>query len=241
MADAEAPDEEAKKPISRRFFWPGGLSARLLILTLLFVLVGGALALPAALAAFQEQWLLDRVRAAETIARISDIAPDRIDVVRREELLKGAGIEGVAISTKDVGLRLVLQSQAAPRRPYLVDLRDQGPGSWLIAPFNTLLGGEGRSVRVRATPRFITADFIEVVGAAALLARGQPARGRLLLALEVRDQRLHSGAGEQRRRIRRHQRRRRHDQRTFGFKKIEILAAKGMACHEFLGERERLG
>jgi signal transduction histidine kinase len=163
MADATAPDEKTKKPISRRFFWPGGLSARLLILTVIFVAVGGALALPTALASFQEQWLLDRVRAAETIARISDIAPDRIDVVRREQLLKGAGIEGVAISTKDVGLRLVLQSQTAPKRPYLVDLRDQGPASWLIAPFNTLLGGEGRSVRVRALPRFITADFIEVV------------------------------------------------------------------------------
>lgn len=162
MADAAAP-EDAPKPLSRRFFWPGGLSARLLILTILFVAVGGALALPTALAAFQEQWLLDRVRAAETIARISDIAPDRIDVVRREQLLKGAGVEGVAISTEDVGLRLVLQSEVRPRRPYLVDLRDQGPASWLVAPFKTLLGGEGRSVRVRATPRFITADFIEVV------------------------------------------------------------------------------
>ena len=162
MADTPTPLENPR-PNRRRFFWPGGLSARLLILTVLFVAVGSALALPTALAAYQEQWLLDRVRAAETIARISDIAPDRIDVVRREQLLKGAGVEGVAISTADVGLRLVLQGERPVRAPYLVDLRDQGPGSWLTAPFNTMFGADGRSVRVRASPRFIEADFIEVV------------------------------------------------------------------------------
>jgi signal transduction histidine kinase len=162
MADSPTP-QELPQPGRRRFFWPGGLSARLLTLTILFVALGGALALPPALAAAQERWLLDRVRAAETISRISDIAPERISLEQREQLLKGAGVEWVAISTPDLGLRLVLQGRATPKRPYLVDLRDQGPGSWLIAPFNTLFGGEGRSVRVRAEPRFLQADYIEVV------------------------------------------------------------------------------
>jgi signal transduction histidine kinase len=162
MADVPTP-QELPRPGRRRFFWPGGLSARLLTLTILFVATGGAIALPPALASFQEQWLLDRVRAAETISRISDIAPERIDLTQREQLLKGAGVEWVAISTPDLGLRLVLQGRTRPERPYLVDLRDQGPGSWLVAPFNTLFGSEGRSVRVRAEPRFLEADFIEVV------------------------------------------------------------------------------
>ncbi|MET0272959.1 MAG: HAMP domain-containing sensor histidine kinase [Phenylobacterium sp.] len=163
MADAAPTPQELPKPGRRRFFWPGGLSARLLTLTILFVALGGAIALPPALAAFQEQWLLDRVRAAETISRISDIAPERLSLLQREQLLKGAGVEWVAISTPDVGLRLVLQGRRAPQRPYLVDLRDQGPTSWLAAPLNTLFGADGRSVRVRATPRFLDADFIEVV------------------------------------------------------------------------------
>ena len=162
MADVHTP-QELPRPGRRRFFWPGGLSARLLTLTILFVATGGAIALPPALASFQEQWLLDRVRAAETISRISDIAPERMDLTQREQLLKGAGVEWVAISTPDLGLRLVLQGSNRPERPYLVDLRDQGPGSWLVAPFNTLFGGEGRSVRVRAEPRFLDADFVEVV------------------------------------------------------------------------------
>lgn len=162
MADAPTP-QELPRPDRRRFFWPGGLSARLLTLTILFVAAGGMLALPPALAAYQESWLLDRVRAAETISRISDIAPERMNLEQREQLLQGAGVEWVAISTPDVGLRLVLQGSKRPQRPYLIDLRAQGPGSWLVGPFNTLFGGEGRSVRVRAEPRFIEADFVEVV------------------------------------------------------------------------------
>jgi signal transduction histidine kinase len=162
MADAPTP-QELPRPQRRRFFWPGGLSARLLTLTILFVAAGGAMALPPALAAYQESWLLDRVRAAETISRISDIAPERMTLRQREQLLQGAGVEWVAISTPDVGLRLVLQGARRPERPYLVDLRQQGPGSWLVSPFNTLFGAEGRSVRVRARPRFIEAEFVEVV------------------------------------------------------------------------------
>ncbi|WP_374469859.1 sensor histidine kinase [Phenylobacterium sp.] len=162
MADAPSP-QELPRPVRRRIFWPGGLSARLLTLTILFVAAGGMMALPPALAAYQESWLLDRVRAAETISRISDIAPERMTLRQREQLLQGAGVEWVAISTEDVGLRLVLQGERRPQRPYLIDLRQQGPGPWLVGPFNTLFGGEGRYVRVRAEPRFIQADFVEVV------------------------------------------------------------------------------
>ena len=62
MADAPT---EAPKRTRRRLFWPGGLSARLLVLTVVFAGLGGALAIPPALASFEKQWLLDRVRAAE--------------------------------------------------------------------------------------------------------------------------------------------------------------------------------
>ena len=51
MADAPTP-QEAPRPERPRFYWPGGLSARLLILTILFVAFGGALTIPPALLAF---------------------------------------------------------------------------------------------------------------------------------------------------------------------------------------------
>jgi signal transduction histidine kinase len=170
MADAPSPQAHSR-PNRRRFFWPGGLSARLLILTVLFVALGGALVLPPALASFEEQWLLDRIRAAELASLTADVAPDKVVSQQvRDQLLRGAGVTHIAIQT-DGMRRLVLQGSRMPRTPYLVDLRDQAAWSWLVAPFQTLTGGEGRSVRVLAEPRFRRADFVEIVAPDAELKR----------------------------------------------------------------------
>lgn len=171
MAEPAPTPQELERPRTPRFFWPGGLSARLLTLTILFVAGGGALAFPPALASFERQWLLERVRAAETVSRFADIVRTGVNGPQREQLLRGAGVEWVAIQTKDEGLHLVLQGQRTSQTPYFVDLRGQAPAAWLAAPFQTLFGGSGRSVRVRAEPRFISAQFIEVVAPDAELRR----------------------------------------------------------------------
>ncbi len=162
MADAPKP-AVTQWTSGRRFFWPGGLSARLLILTALFIILAGAMILPPALAAREEQWLLDRVRAAELASLATEVAPDRVVTEQLStQLLVGAGVETVAIQS-DGMRRLVLQGPKRAEAPYLVDLRHQAPVSWLMAPFQTLIGGPGRTVRVIAEPRFRKAEFIEVV------------------------------------------------------------------------------
>ena len=77
MADATTPIPP-QKSLRRRLFWPGGLSARLLVLTVVFAALGGTVAIPPALAAYEKQWLLDRVRAAELASLAAEVAPDRV-------------------------------------------------------------------------------------------------------------------------------------------------------------------
>ncbi len=162
MVEPSSPPQPSG-PLRRGFLWPGGLSARLLILTSLFVLFGGALVVPPTLAAFEEQWLLDRVRAAELASLATEVAPDVVVSEQlSSDLLEVAGVEWVAIQSDGVR-RLVLRGNNLNRTPYLVDLRDQAVASWLAAPFQTLFGGEGRMVRVVAEPRFRDAEFIEIV------------------------------------------------------------------------------
>ena len=162
MADAPTP-QASPRPHIRRYYWPGGLSARLLLLTVLFVAFGGALVLPPTLAAFEEQWLLDRVRAAELASLATEVDPGQVVSVQlSNKLTEAAGVEWVAIQTQGMR-RLVLRGPRLARAPYLVDLRDQAPASWLAAPFQTLFGGSGRMVRVVAEPRFLDAEFIEIV------------------------------------------------------------------------------
>src|ERR1044072_2586981 len=103
MADAPS-SLESPRPLRRRFFLPGGLSARLLVLTVLFVAFGGALALPPAPAAFTQQWLLERVRAAELVSLASDISPEGFSKQDGDSLLQGAGLERVAIDRKSTRL-----------------------------------------------------------------------------------------------------------------------------------------
>ena len=168
MAEVQAPEPTPAKAgwgrTGRRLFWPGGLSARLLVLTTLFVALAGAFILPPALAAFERNWLLDRVRAAELATLATEVAPDRVVSEKLSaQLLAGAGVETVAIQSRGLR-RLVLQGPRRDEAPYFVDLRQQAVSSWLIAPFLTLSAGDDRAVRVVAEPRFREeAEFIEVV------------------------------------------------------------------------------
>ena len=114
MAEVQAPEPAAGKAgwgrTGRRLFWPGGLSARLLVLTTLFVALAGAFILPPALAAFERNWLLDRVRAAELASLATEVAPDRVVSEKLSaQLLAGAGVETVAIQSRGLR-RLVLQA-----------------------------------------------------------------------------------------------------------------------------------
>jgi signal transduction histidine kinase len=166
MVDAPPPETETTGPRNqptRRWLWPGGLSARLLVLTALFVAGAALFVFPATLAAYEEQWLLDRIRAAELASTIAEADPARrVTAPVRQQLLEQAGVVSVAIQT-DGMRRLVLAAPRDLRAPYLVDMRNQNPLTWMSAPFQTLFGGEGRMVRVIAEPRFRSGEFVEIV------------------------------------------------------------------------------
>lgn len=166
MVDAPPPETETSGPHaqpSRRWLWPGGLSARLLVLTALFVAGAALFVFPATLAAYEEQWLLDRIRAAELASTIAEADPARrVTTPVRQQLLEQAGVVSVAIQT-DGMRRLILAAPRDLRTPYMVDLRYQNPLAWMMAPFQTLFGGQGRMVRVIAEPRFRSGEFVEIV------------------------------------------------------------------------------
>jgi signal transduction histidine kinase len=161
MAEAATPPDESPPPRRRRL-WPGGLSARLLVLTAIFTTLAGALVIPPSLAAFEEQWLLDRLRAAELASLAADITPEaKVNDRLRAQLLEGAGVTWIAVGSEGTR-RLVLEGPRMRKAPYLVDLTSRSPLTW-AAPFWTLLGDGSGTVRVKAPPRFRQADFIEVV------------------------------------------------------------------------------
>jgi signal transduction histidine kinase len=155
--------EDARR-YARRLFWPGGLSSRLLVLTVLLALLAVMVILPLSLAQYEDRWLSDRVRAAE----LASLAADAADAASNQalsnkvasQLLNGAGVVSVAVQSDGVR-RLVLAAPRMARTPYLVDLRE-GPTPPL-APFETLFAGQDRMVRVVSRPSFRDVDFVEIV------------------------------------------------------------------------------
>jgi signal transduction histidine kinase len=175
-----APPEEPTSPDERRFFWRQGLSARLLLLTVLIIVLANLLILPPNLADFEEQWLLDRLRAAELATLVEETAPGGVVTDRaRGKILASAGVVSVALQVRNER-RLILQAPRLARTPYLVDLRRRDPFFWL-SPLRTLTEGGDRMVRVMAQPRFREADFVEIVAPDAALKTALLAQLRRLL------------------------------------------------------------
>jgi signal transduction histidine kinase len=164
MSDASTDAGAAKPaPSGRRLLWPGGLSARLLILTVLIALAASLLILVPSLADFQQNRYLERTRAAELASLAVDVAPSRkVSGPVHDQLLKAAGVVSVAVQSQGVA-RLLIEAPRLRRTPELVDLRDNDFMTWISQPFLTLFSGDDRSVRVVARPRFRDGDYIEVV------------------------------------------------------------------------------
>ena len=159
MADPALLIEPARR--RRVSLWPAGLSARLLLLTVLIVVLANLAILPPNLAAFEEQRLLERVGAAEVATLVTQTAPNGVTAPISQKLLASAEVVQIVLAVNNER-HLILQMPRVQRTPYLVDLRHRSPLSW-IAPFETLFGGGDRMVRVMATPRFLHGDFVEIV------------------------------------------------------------------------------
>lgn len=142
---------------------PDGLSARLLLLTVVFTLAVQALILAPNLAAFHERWLRDRLQAAELASVGVEALPySAVEDDTAAELMRIGGVQAVALTEQGVR-RLLLQAPNLPRAPELIDLRRQNTLSSLVEPWRTLAGHPDRSLRVQARPRYRSGDFIEIV------------------------------------------------------------------------------
>jgi signal transduction histidine kinase len=164
-----APDAAASIVRSRRFIWPGGLSARLLLLTALFVLITELFILLPSLASFEVGWLTDRVHYAEVASMAVEAAPAGVVSNQlTDRLLNGAGVVSVAVQSEG-SRRLLLAAPHMKQPPTLIDLRQQNVADFLAEPFRALGPDAPPMLRVQARPQFRSGDFIEIVAPSAPL------------------------------------------------------------------------
>ncbi|MFO1131540.1 MAG: HAMP domain-containing sensor histidine kinase [Hyphomicrobiales bacterium] len=139
-----------------------GLSGKVLVMTILFVMLGEVLIFLPSIANFRIQWLKGRIAQAEIAALAAEAAPDRIlSPDLRTEILKGAGVLVVSL-TRGETRKLMLRSETDHMIDASYDLRNVGWTSAIADAFAVMLEPSDRVIGVTDKPPNMSGDLIEV-------------------------------------------------------------------------------
>jgi hypothetical protein len=161
MAD-DAPLSDPAQRGGRRVLWPGGLSARLLLATLLVVVLANAIIVPVLLANRQRDWLSEKVAAGELASFVVSVPEGKVTQQVKQQILKAAGLVAVFVQADGV-YREVLAPTKQRRADYRIDLRQQDLLSQMSGALDTLFGGGDRLVRVIDRPHYLSGERVEIV------------------------------------------------------------------------------
>jgi signal transduction histidine kinase len=139
-----------------------GLSARLLVLTVLFGMFAEIMIYVPSIASFRVTWLRDRLATAQVAGLVLEAAPEGgINRMLEEKLLAGVGARAIAV--KVGGARHLLALSDMPGEvAETIDLRDPSWATLIGDAFRTLLVVDRQPVRVIG-PGMGTAAFVEII------------------------------------------------------------------------------
>lgn len=148
--------------------WRGGLAARLLGLTIAFVMLAEVAIYIPSIANFRNNWLRDRLSAAYTAALVLEAAPpESIPESLTRDVLASVGAMTIALKKADAR-RLLAISDAPAHVDERFDLRTANPWISIKGAFATLLGSDQRIMLVVGDAP-MGAEFIEITLPAAPL------------------------------------------------------------------------
>jgi signal transduction histidine kinase len=156
---AEAPLQQGSDPPRRPRF---GLSGKLLVLTILFVMITEVLVYVPSIANFRLNWLNDRLAAARTAALVLDAAPTgMVPESLTRQLLTSIGAKAVAMKMGDQR-RLLAISDTLPPVEHNIDMRNVRWYEAVIDAFEALLCNDDDVMRV-VGPAPRGGEFVEIV------------------------------------------------------------------------------
>ena len=139
-----------------------GLSGKVLLLTIIFVMLGEILIFLPSIANFRIQWLKGRIAQAEIAALAAEAAPDQIlSSDLRSEILMGAGVLVVSLQ-KGESRKLALRSDGDYMIDASFDLRSTMWYGAIMDAFGAMLTGENRVISVTDVPPNMSGDLIEI-------------------------------------------------------------------------------
>jgi signal transduction histidine kinase len=151
-----SPDLGARQP---RF----GLSGKLLVLTILFVMVAEVLIYVPSIANFRLNWLADRLAAAHTAALVLDAAPrGMVPESLTRQILDSVGAKAVVLKAGDQR-RLLAISEIPNVLHQDVDMRDVSSARAIIEAFETMFECSDNDLMRAVGPAPMGGEFVEIV------------------------------------------------------------------------------
>jgi signal transduction histidine kinase len=162
-----------------------GLSAKLLLLTILFIMLAEVLVFVPSVSNFRRQWLTERLAAAHIAALAAEAAPSgQLPSMLRDELLDRAKVKAIAVKRADARV-LIIEMDMPADIDASYDLRN---ASWLDLITDALMvyvAPEERVIRVVGDPGGQEGGFIEVVMGEAPLKAAMIRYGLDILGLSI--------------------------------------------------------
>lgn len=147
-----------------------GLSWRLLVLTVIFIMLAEILFLAPSLARFRLTYLEEKIDAAHLVMSALEAAPGQqpptggIDPTLRDRLLDQAGMLGMTVLRPEIAAR-TLGPRVPPRIPKLYDLREDSAFNLVIDALETMITPEPAVIGVtgfsQADSRVVVEVFLE--------------------------------------------------------------------------------
>src|SRR5262245_6326347 len=139
-----------------------GLSGKLLVLTVLFVMIAEVLIYVPSIANFRLNWLRDRLASAHTAALVLDAAPSgTVSEGLTRQILESVGAKAVAMKVGPTR-RMLAFSDKLPAVTHEFDMREVSAWRAIVDAFGTLVSGDTDLMRV-VGPAPSGGDFVEIV------------------------------------------------------------------------------
>src|SRR5262247_3812012 len=160
MTDRSASESLPREPLRRVRM---GLSARLLLLTIMFVMIAEVLIYVPSIANFRLNWLNDRLAAAHTAALVLSAAPSgMVPEGLANEILTSIGARAVAMKMGNQR-RLLAASDMPSAIAQDIDMRKWSWWTSIIDAFEALLTCKPDDVMRVVGPAPVGGDFLEVI------------------------------------------------------------------------------
>ncbi|MEX0957108.1 MAG: HAMP domain-containing sensor histidine kinase [Rhizobiaceae bacterium] len=148
MTGSDENGRQAVKATARDVPLTRGLSTKLLLLTVLFVMIAEVLIFLPSVANFRLQWLNERLGTAASVATVLMHAdPMDLDQVAQDDVLMSIGAKAIAV--RDEGeSRLLVVTEMPPEVDTHIDLAATGPMLAIAGALDTLFYGGDEMLRV---------------------------------------------------------------------------------------------